>query len=68
MKHSYRSPITGRFIAKRSNSTDLVEEHNKETHRRRLWDLVDAIGMAIIFWMVGFLTVWTLAIVLGVTK
>lgn len=68
MRHSYRSPITGRFVAKRSTSAELVEEHNKETRRRRLWDLLDTIGMAVLFGGVGFMTVLTLAIVWGVVK
>jgi len=68
MKHALRSPLTGRFIAKRSTGADLVDEHNNATRKRRLWDLVDAVGMTILFGMVGFLTVWTLAIVWGVVK
>lgn len=68
MRHSYRSPITGRFIARRSTGSDLVDAHNRETRRRRLWDLVDAIGTAILFGGVGFMTVWTLAIVWGACK
>lgn len=68
MKHATRSPITGRFIARRPTSADLVEEHNRETRRRRLWDLLDAIGAAVLFGMVGFMTVLTLALVWGVCK
>ena len=68
MKHATRSPITGRFIAKRATGADLVDAHNKGIRRRRLWDLLDAVGMAILFGMVGFFTVWTLAIVWGVCK
>ena len=68
MRHSHRSPLTGRFIAKRSTSADLVEEHNRGTPRRRLWGLLDTIGAAVLFGMVGFMTVWTLAIVWGAVK
>lgn len=68
MRHSHRSPLTGRFIATRTTSTDLVEEHNKATRKRRLWDLMGAVGAAVLFGTVGFLTVWTAAIVLGVVK
>lgn len=68
MKHTLRSPLTGRFIAKRSTGADLVDAHNRETRKRRLWDLVDSVGITILFGMVGFMTVWTLAIVWGVTK
>lgn len=68
MKHALRSPLTGRFIAKRSTGADLVEEHNRGARRRRLWDLVDAVGMTILFGMVGFTLVITISIVLGVVK
>jgi hypothetical protein len=68
MKHTLRSPLTGRFIAKRSTSANLVEEHNKATRKLRLWDLLDAIGTAILFGMVGFMTALTLALVWGVVK
>lgn len=68
MRHSTRSPITGRFVAKRSTCAELVEEHNKATRRRRLWDLLDAIGAAVLFGTVGFTLAITIAIVLGVTK
>lgn len=68
MRHSHRSPLTGRFIAKRSTGAELVEEHNRGTRRRRLWDLVDSVGMTVLFGMVGFLTTWTIAIVWGACK
>lgn len=68
MRHATRSPITGRFIAKRSTSTELVEDHNRETRRRRLWDWMDAIGTAVLFGTVGFTLVWAIAIVWGVVK
>lgn len=68
MKHTLRSPLTGRFIARRTSSAELVEEHNRETSKRRLWDWMDAIGAAVLFGMVGFMTVWTLAIVWGICK
>jgi hypothetical protein len=68
MKHTLRSHLTGRFIAKRSTSAELVEEHNRTTRKRRLWDWMDAIGMAILFWMAGFTLVWAIAVVLGVAK
>jgi hypothetical protein len=68
MKHSNRSPITGRFIAKRPTRAELVEEHNRATRRRRLWDLIDTVGMAILFGMVGFMTALTLGLVWGACK
>jgi hypothetical protein len=68
MRHSHRSPITGRFVAKRSTSADLVEEHNRATRRRRLWDLMDVAGVAVLFGTVGLTLVWAIAIVLGVVK
>lgn len=68
MRHSSRSPLTGRFIAKRSTGAELVGEHNKGARRRRLWGLLDAIGTAILFGMVGFMTALTLALVWGVVK
>ena len=68
MKHALRSPITGRFIARRSTSAELVEEHNRETRERRLWDMLDAIGTAVLFGTVGFTLVWAIALVLGVVK
>lgn len=68
MRHSYRSPITGRFVAKRSTGSDLVEEHNRGTRKRRLWDMLDAIGAAVLFGGVGFMTVWAIALAWGVCK
>lgn len=68
MKHALRSPLTGRFIAKRSTGADLVDAHNKATYKRRLWDWMDAVGAAVLFGMVGFMTVWAIALVLGVCK
>ena len=68
MRHSHRSPLTGRFVAKRSTSAELVEEHNRGTLKRRLWGWMDAIGMTVLLGTVGFLTAWALAIVWGVCK
>lgn len=68
MRHALRSPLTGRFIAKRSTGAELVEEHNQVTRKRRLWGLVDAIGAAVLFCTVGFTLVITMAIVWGVVK
>lgn len=68
MRHTLRSPITGRFIAKRSTGTELVENHNRETRKRRLWDLLDAVGAAVLFGAVGFTLVIALALVWGVVK
>lgn len=68
MRHSTRSPITGRFIAKRSTGAELVEEHNQAISKRRLWDLLDALGTAVLFGMVGFMTALTLGLVWGVVK
>lgn len=68
MKHALRSPITGRFVARRSTGAELVDAHNKATRRRRLWDLLDAIGTAVLFGTVGFTLAITLAIVWGVCK
>lgn len=68
MRHSYRSPITGRFIAKRSTCAELVEEHNREIRRRRLWDLLDAIGVAVLFGTVGFTLAIAMGLALGVVK
>ena len=52
MKHTLRSPLTGRYIAKRSTSADLVGEHNREIKKRRLLELLgeafDAISMALV--------------------
>jgi hypothetical protein len=63
-----RCPRTGRFIATRTTSADLVEEHNKGARRRRLWDLLDALGAAVLFGTVGFTLAITLALVWGVCK
>jgi len=41
MKHTLRSPLTGRFVAKRSTSADLVEEHNRTIRHARLCRLLD---------------------------
>lgn len=68
MKHALRSPLTGRFVARRSTGADLVDAHNKATRKRRLWDLLDTVGTAILFGTVGFTLVITLAIVWGVVK
>lgn len=68
MKHTLRSPLTGRYIARRSTGAELVEEHNRTTRKRRLWDWMDTVGMAILFGMVGFTLVWAMAIVWGVAK
>ena len=42
VRHSHRSPLTGRFIATRTTGAELVEEHNKALKKRRLWELVGA--------------------------
>ena len=68
MRHATRSPHTGRFIARRSTGSELVDTHNKGIRKRRLWGLVDTLGMAILFGGIGFMTVWAIAIVWGVVK
>jgi len=68
MRHATRSPLTGRFIAKRSTGADLVDEHNRTTRRRRLWDLLDALGMAVLFGTVGFALAIALGLAWGVCK
>lgn len=61
--YTLRSPLTGRFIAKRSTGEELVEKHSRTTSKRILWDIVDAIGTAVLFGTVGFTLVWAIAIV-----
>lgn len=66
MRHSHRSPRTGRFVpAPRSTAEQLVNSHNLSL---RIMRWLDAFGVAILFGGIGFMTAWTLAIVWGVCK
>ena len=61
MRHAKRNPITGRYIAKRSTSAELVEEHNREIRRRRLWEQLDWVTLRL-FWAGVGMAVAVLAI------